>query len=34
VVPSGIATGDAVSVVINVAGQTSPISPAVTVAVK
>jgi uncharacterized protein (TIGR03437 family) len=34
IVPSGIATGDAVPVVIRVAGQTSPISPAVTMAVK
>ena len=34
VVPSGIVTGDAVPVVISVAGQTSPISPAVTMAVK
>jgi uncharacterized protein (TIGR03437 family) len=34
VVPSGIATGDAVPVVISVAGQTSPTSPAVTIAVR
>ena len=34
VVPSGIVTGNAVPVVISVAGQTSPISPAVTLAVK
>ncbi len=34
IVPSGIATGDAVPVVISVAGQTSPISPPVTMAVK
>jgi uncharacterized protein (TIGR03437 family) len=34
VVPSGIVTGDGVPVVISVAGQTSPISPAVTMAVK
>jgi uncharacterized protein (TIGR03437 family) len=34
VVPSEIQTGDAVPVVISVAGQTSPISPAVTMAVK
>jgi uncharacterized protein (TIGR03437 family) len=34
VVPSGITTGDAVPVVISVAGQTSPISPPVTIAVK
>jgi uncharacterized protein (TIGR03437 family) len=34
VVPSGIQTGDAVPVVISVAGQTSPISPPVTMAVK
>jgi uncharacterized protein (TIGR03437 family) len=34
VVPSGIVTGDAVPVVISVAGQTSPISPAVTMAVR
>ena len=34
VVPSGIITGDAVPVVIGVAGQTSPISPPVTMAVK
>jgi uncharacterized protein (TIGR03437 family) len=34
VVPSGILIGDAVPVVISVAGQTSPISPAVTMAVK
>jgi uncharacterized protein (TIGR03437 family) len=34
VVPSGIVTGDAVPVVISVAGQTSPITPPVTMAVK
>jgi uncharacterized protein (TIGR03437 family) len=34
VVPEGIVTGDAVPVVISVAGQTSPIIPAVTMAVK
>ena len=34
VVPSGIATGDAVPVVISVAGQTSPVTPPVTMAVK
>jgi uncharacterized protein (TIGR03437 family) len=34
VVPSGIVTGDAVPVVISVAGQTSPIDPPVTMAVK
>jgi uncharacterized protein (TIGR03437 family) len=34
VVPSGIVTGDAVPVVISVAGQTSPISPPVTMAVR
>jgi uncharacterized protein (TIGR03437 family) len=34
VVPSDIVTGDAVPVVINVAGQTSPIGPPVTIAVK
>jgi uncharacterized protein (TIGR03437 family) len=34
VVPSEVQTGDAVPVVISVAGQTSPISPAVTMAVK
>ena len=34
VVPSGIETGNAVPVVISVAGQTSPIRPAVTMAVK
>ncbi len=34
IVPSGIVTGDAVPVVISVAGQTSPISPAVTMAIK
>jgi uncharacterized protein (TIGR03437 family) len=34
VVPSGIVTGDAVPVVISGAGQTSPISPPVTMAVK
>jgi uncharacterized protein (TIGR03437 family) len=34
VVPSGIVTGDAVPVVISVAGQTSPINPPVTMAVK
>ncbi|HLK67398.1 MAG TPA: hypothetical protein VKU19_28375 [Bryobacteraceae bacterium] len=34
VVPSGITAGDAVPVVISVAGQTSPIIPAVTIAVK
>ena len=34
VVPSGIVTGNAVPVVISVAGQTSPISPPVTMAVK
>jgi uncharacterized protein (TIGR03437 family) len=34
VVPSGIVTGDAVPVVISVAGQTSPINPAVTMSVK
>ena len=34
VVPSGIVTGNAVPVVISVAGQTSPINPPVTMAVK
>jgi len=34
VVPAGVATGDAVPVVISVAGKTSPISPAVTMAVR
>ena len=34
VVPSGIATGDAVPVVISVAGQTSPSNPPVTIAVR
>ncbi|HLK66507.1 MAG TPA: IPT/TIG domain-containing protein [Bryobacteraceae bacterium] len=34
IVPSGIATGDAVPVVISVAGQTSPTDPAVTIAVR
>ncbi|HLK65772.1 MAG TPA: BACON domain-containing carbohydrate-binding protein [Bryobacteraceae bacterium] len=34
VVPAGVAPGDAVPVVISVAGQTSPITPAVTMAVK
>ena len=34
VVPSGIQTGDSVPVVISVAGQTSPITPPVTMAVR
>lgn len=34
VVPSGIVTGDEVPVVIRVAGQTSPVSPPVTMAVR